>query len=218
MIKQPKRKKMKKILFSLAILGVIMLACKKEAAPSSDPAKTDSTAMAKDSLVDPDPTDTVSAANYTAAAANIQTAEKVRKFLQTEFKKDIDSKALEEKDKKFIQFEFDINDDGKKEIFVGLTGPYFCGTGGCTQFILNEDGSKLAHFTVSDYPVLIDTNKTNGYRDLFIYSGGKNRVVKFDGKTYPSNPSVLPELKTIPGDGLPKALDFAKEPYPWFKF
>lgn len=209
---------MKKLIFSLATLGLILVACKKEAAPASDVAKTDSTSVTSDSLVDPDTTDTIAAANYTAAATNTQTAEKVRKFLQTQFKKDVDSKALQDNDKKFIQFEFDINDDGKKEIFVGLTGPYFCGSGGCTQFILNEDGTQLANFTVSDYPVIIDTNKTNGYRDLFIYSGGKNRIVKFDGKTYPSNPSTLPELKLIPGDGLPRALDFTKEAYPWFKF
>lgn len=209
---------MKKIIFPLAILAIAIVACKKEATPSADAPKTDSTATAKDTLVDPDPTDTISAANYTAASVNIQTAGKVKKFLQTEFKQDIDSKALQDNDKKFIQFEYDINNDGKKEIFVGLTGPYFCGTGGCTQFILNEDGTQLAHFTVSDYPIVIDGNKTNGYSDLFIYSGGKNRIVKFDGKTYPSNPSTQPELKLIPGDGLPRALDFAKESYPWFKF
>ncbi len=209
---------MKKIIFLLANLGLVLVACKKEASPVSDTVKTDSTIVASDSLVDPDTTDTIAAANYTAAATNIQTAEKVRKFLQTEFKEDVDSKALQDGDKKFIQFEYDINDDGKKEIFVGLNGPYFCGTGGCTQFILNEDGTKLANFTVSDYPVVIDNTKTNGYKDLFIMSGGKYRIVKFDGKTYPSNPSTLPELKVVPGDGLPRALNYLNEPYPWFKF
>ncbi|GGP02142.1 hypothetical protein GCM10010992_05340 [Cloacibacterium rupense] len=209
---------MKKIIFSLATLGLVLVACKKEASPASDAVKTDSAVVSSDSLADPDTTDTIAAANYTAAATNTQTAEKVRKFLQTEFKKDVDSKALQDNDKKFIQFEFDINDDGKKEIFVGLNGPYFCGTGGCTQYILNEDGTKLANFTVSDYPVVIDNTKTNGYKDLFIMSGGKYRIVKFDGKTYPSNPSTLPELKVVPGDGLPRALNYLNEPYPWFKF
>lgn len=209
---------MKKIIFSLATLGLVLVACKKEASPASDAVKTDSAVVSSDSLADPDTTDTIAAANYTAAATNAQTAEKVRKFLQTEFKKDVDSKALQDNDKKFIQFEFDINDDGKKEIFVGLNGPYFCGTGGCTQYILNEDGTKLANFTVSDYPVVIDNTKTNGYKDLFIMSGGKYRIVKFDGKTYPSNPSTLPELKVVPGDGLPRALNYLNEPYPWFKF
>lgn len=83
---------------------------------------------------------------------------------------------------------------------------------------MNDDGSKLASFTVSDYPVVIDNTKTKGYKDLFIRSGGKYRIVKFDGKTYPSNPSVLTALKDIPGDDLPRALNFTYEPYPWFKF
>lgn len=207
---------MKKIIFSLAILGIISIACKKEAVASTE--KKDSTAVMNDSLADPDPTDTIAAASYAAFSTDLKTAEKVRKFLQTEFKDDIDKKAIDENSKKFIQYEFDINDDGKKEIFVGFTGSFFCGSGGCTQFILNDDGSKLASFTVSDYPIVIDNTKTKGYKDLFIRSGGKYRIVKFDGKTYPSNPSVLAALKDIPVDDLPRALNFTYEPYPWFKF
>ena len=69
---------------------------------------------------------------------------------------------------------------GKKEIFVGLTGSYFCGSGGCTQLILDDQGNLISTFSVSGYPVIIDINKTNGWKDLFIYSGSKNRIVKFD--------------------------------------
>jgi hypothetical protein len=101
---------------------------------------------------------------------------------------------------------------------VGFTGPYFCGSGGCTQMILDREGNVITQFTVSDYPVVIDNTKSNGWKDLFILSAGQYRIVKFDGKTYPSNPSMQPELKLLPGDGLPRALDFVNEPYPWIKF
>ena len=111
-----------------------------------------------------------------------------------------------------------MNEDEKKEIFVGLIGSYFCGTGGCTQYILDNKGIVISKFTVSDYPIVIDSNKSNGWRNLFIPSGGKNRILKFNGKSYPSNPSLEPELKEIPGDGLPRALFFMNEPYPWFNF
>jgi hypothetical protein len=65
---------------------------------------------------------------------------------------------------------------------------------------------------------VVDNNKTNGWKDLFIQSDGKYRIVKFDGKKYPSNPSIQKALNVIPGDGLPRALNFVNEPYPWFRF
>jgi hypothetical protein len=133
-------------------------------------------------------------------------------------KKDLDKNLIDSANRKFIFFEYDLNEDGKKEKFVGLTGTYFCGTGGCTQFILDYQGNVITKFTVSGYPIVIDQNKTNGWKDLFIRSGNKDRIVKFDGKNYPSNPSTLPALTLLPGDGLPKALDFTNEPYLWFKF
>jgi hypothetical protein len=142
----------------------------------------------------------------------------VRLTLQDLYKDDLAKNFIQENSRIFIFFEYDLNEDGKKEIFVGLTGGYFCGSGGCTQLILDDQGNVISTFSVSGYPVIIDINKTNGWKDLIIYSGNKNRIVKFDGKTYPSNPSVLPELKLIPGDGLPRALNFINEPYPWFSF
>jgi len=84
--------------------------------------------------------------------------------------------------------------------------------------VLDSQGNVITQFSVSGNPVVIDTNKTNGWKDLFIYSGSKYRIVKFNGKTYPSNPSILPELKVTPVDSLPRALDFEHEPYAWFKF
>ena len=141
----------------------------------------------------------------------------VRLTLQSQFKEDLEKNIIDSLSRKFIFFEFDLNDDGSKEIFVGLIGPYFCGSGGCTQLLLDNQGNIITKFSVSR-DVVIDTKKTNGYRDLFIYSGGKNRIAKFNGKTYPSNPSTLPILKLVPGDDLPRALNFENEPYPWFTF
>jgi hypothetical protein len=142
----------------------------------------------------------------------------VRLTLRDALKKDLEANMIDSISRKFIFFEYDLNDDGKNEIFVGLRGSYFCGSGGCTQYLLDNEGNIITKFTVAGYPVVIDTNKSNGWKDLFIHSGGKDRIVKFDGKKYPSNPSVLPALKGLPGDSLPRALNFINEPYPWFTF
>jgi len=213
---------MKNVIVVLALLAFFgITSCKKEAKPEES--TTDTTTVAVDSskteaVVDPDPTDTIPAGKYGINSSSIKTADLIRLTLKDLYKDDLAKNFIEDNSKKFIFFEYDLNEDGKKEILVGLTGGYFCGTGGCTQLVLDSQGNVITQFTVSDYPVVIDTNKTNGWKDLFIYSGGKYRIVKFDGKTYPSNPSILPALKVLPGDGLPRALDFEHEPYAWFKF
>lgn len=169
-------------------------------------------------VIDPDPSDSIPAELYGINSSNVETAQLVRLTLQEIYKEDLSKNSIDEISKKFIFFEFDLNEDEKKEIFVGLIGSYFCGSGGCTQYILDNKGIVISKFTVSDYPIVIDSNKSNGWRNLFIPSGGKNRILKFNGKSYPSNPSLEPELKEIPGDELPRALFFMNEPYPWFNF
>ncbi|WP_281811106.1 hypothetical protein [Vallitalea longa] len=49
-------------------------------------------------------------------------------------------------------------------------------------------------------PIIITDNKTNGYRDIVmdVYGGGINRfyaIMKYDGNSYPSNPSVEPRVE-----------------------
>jgi len=213
---------MRKIVLSLTVIAFLgMTSCKKEV--KGNEVATDTTAVVVDTaaatkMVDPDPTDTIPAERYGINSSNLKTADLVRLTIKDLYKDDLAKNVIDDYSKRFIFFEYDLNEDGNKEILVGFTGPYFCGTGGCTQLLLDNQGNVITTFSVSDYPVIIDTNKTNGWKDLFIYSGGKNRIVKFDGKKYPSNPSTLPELKVTPGDGLPRALDFTHEPYAWFKF
>lgn len=142
----------------------------------------------------------------------------VRDRLKLIAEEDLKLEIVDSLSRKFIFFEYDLNGDNLKEIFVGLTGPYFCGSGGCTQLILDSKGDVITMFTVSDYPVVISGDLTNGWKDLYILSDGKYHQVRFDGKSYPSNPSILPELGLIPGDGLPRALDFLNDNYPWFRF
>lgn len=169
-------------------------------------------------IPDPDTTDQIPGDQYLIDAMSQETAAKVRAKLESLLAEDLKLGIVDSLSRRFIFFEYDLNGDSVKEILVGLTGPYFCGSGGCTQYILKGNGEVLTKFTVSDYPVVIAPDKTNGWNDLYIRSGGDYRVVKFDGKTYPSNPSILPKFAMIPGDGLPRALDFMNDNYPWFSF
>lgn len=206
----------------LSLIGFLILVAVGCQSPSSQESTEADSVLTEivipEEIYDPDPTDTIPGNGYGINSSAKETAELVRKTVQDLFKDDLDKNIIDEYSRKFIFFEYDLNEDGNKEIMVGFTGPYFCGSGGCSQMILDNMGNVISRFTVSDYPVVIDNTKSNGWKDLFILSGGKYRVIKFDGKTYPSNPSMQPELKLLPGDGLPRALDFVNEPYPWFTF
>ena len=210
----------KPALFLLTLFFFSMISCKKESEQNEsnfDTSTIDSSDVNK-TLIDPDPTDTIPAGQYVENSSNLQTAEIVRSFLKKEYKEDLDRNIIDEFSRKFIIYEYDLNDDGNKEILVGLRGSYFCGTGGCSQLILDKNGNMIADFSVSGFPIYIDNQKTNGWKNLILYSGRKNRLIKFDGKQYPSNPSMVSVYKSTPGEELPRALDFEKEPYPWFKF
>ena len=172
---------------------------------------------APEPLYDPDPTDTIPGNLYGVNSSSKQTADLVRFTLQDLHKEDLKNSIIDSFGRRFIFFEYDLNDDGKNEIFVGLRGSYFCGSGGCAIYLLDNQGNVITKFSVSR-DMVIDNKKTNGFNDLFIYSGGKFRIVKYNGKTYPSNPSTAPALNVVPGDDLPRALNFVNEPYPWFTF
>jgi len=213
----------KNLLVFAAILVSSLYACntaekKEETAATTVESTTPSEATpAPEPPYDPDPTDTIPGNRYGINSSSKQTADLVRLTLKDQLKADLEKNLVDSLSRKFIFFEYDLNDDGKKEVFVGLTGPYFCGSGGCTRYLLDNQGNVITKFTVSR-DIVIDQKATNGFKDLFIYSGGKFRIVKYNGKTYPSNPSTLPALNVEPGDGLPRALNFVQEPYPWFTF
>lgn len=110
--------------------------------------------------------------------------------LKDQYKEDIELGIVDSLSRKYKYVQVDINEDSNKEILVGLTGPYFCGSGGCTFLLLNYHGDIITQFSVVRMPVYLDTEKSNGWNNLIVFSGGENRLVKFDGNSYPSNPST----------------------------
>lgn len=124
---------------------------------------------------------------------NNKEVELIRKQLLVLLKKDLP--AMTKEDRYFYYDAFDLNNDKKKEYFVGFSNSYFCGSGGCSGYILNNDGSVINHFTVTDFPIYVATSSTDKFYDLIMKSGGIAHLIKMKNGKYPSNPSIQEKLK-----------------------
>jgi hypothetical protein len=101
----------------------------------------------------------------------------------------------------------DLKDDGKQEVIVYVSGPYRCGSGGCDALILAPKGSSyrvITETTITRPPIRVLTTKSNGWHDISVLVAGGGiqpgyeARLSFDGKTYPSNPTVPPARRIGP--------------------
>jgi hypothetical protein len=95
------------------------------------------------------------------------------------------------------------------EIVTYVEGRNLCGSGGCGLAILTSDQGALhvlTETTVTQLPVRILNHSTNGWHDITVLArngvGGDEVVLKFNGKRYPSNPTLQPGHQRRKGDGV----------------
>ena len=95
----------------------------------------------------------------------------------------------------------DLSDNGVADVIVYVSGRAWCGTGGCVMLILAHEGESyrvVTETTITRPPIRVLATKSNGWHDISVLVAGGGvqpgyeAELSFDGKTYPSNPSVLP--------------------------
>ena len=95
----------------------------------------------------------------------------------------------------------DLNGDGRKESFIYITDPNYCGSGGCTLVILSraKRGYRVVmHSTVTKLPIRLLTTSSHGWRDIGVTVQGGGIIhsyearLRYNGRQYPSNPTVSP--------------------------
>jgi hypothetical protein len=93
----------------------------------------------------------------------------------------------------------DLNGTGSNEVIVYLMNGAWCGSGGCTTLILAPEKSSYCAVTrvsATWPPIRILETRSHGWRDIGVWvqgggiQPGYEAVLHFDGKEYPSNPSV----------------------------
>ena len=149
--------------------------------------------------------DSTTVSDYQKETTDEKTAEKIKAFLVKKLEKDLP--AMTKEDRKFSFYAIDLNDDKKDEYFISLEGRYFCGTGGCSFYLLNNDFSVNTYFSVTDAPIFRSSQKTEGWHDLILLgdrdekNGTKNFIhLKFNKSKgqYPSNPSLIKKTEIAP--------------------
>lgn len=97
----------------------------------------------------------------------------------------------------------DLDGDRQDEVIVYLEGQSWCGSGGCTALVLRRRGASyriVTSMTIVRLPILVLNQVENGWKSLAVRVGGggirpHEAVLPFNGKSYPTNPSVSPSRR-----------------------
>ena len=103
----------------------------------------------------------------------------------------------------------DLNDDHHDEAILHLEDRGFCGSGGCTTFVLTEAEAgwlPLGRITISRLPIYRLPEHHSGWFDLAVYVGGGGmqpglRAVRFTEGRYASN--FGPPIGRLPQQASP---------------
>jgi len=127
---------------------------------------------------------------------------------------------------RYIAAFHDLDGDGIPEAIVYPISSYWCGSGGCTLFVLKQAGgtwTEVSRSTISRPPIYVLSNVANGWHSLGVWvqgggiQPGYEAQLDFDGHSYPLNPSVPPAQRlagTPEGQVVIAGLEGAKFLYP----
>ncbi len=136
----------------------------------------------------------------TVAGAQPSRDQALRTFLQTSFAEARENYG----DTSYVAAFADLNGDGRDEALVSLRSGLFCGSGGCALHVYTPQGAswrEVAELTIVNAPVRLLSTRSRGWRDLGVMvRGGGIEIpyearIRFDGRTYASNPSMAPRLR-----------------------
>jgi hypothetical protein len=109
--------------------------------------------------------------------------------------------SAEDKTTRFSAALVQLGSDGSSQVIVYVTGRSWCGSGGCLTLILaplDVSYRVVTRITISRPPIRVLTSTSNGWHDIGVWvqgggiQPGYEARLRFDGKSYPRNPSIRP--------------------------
>jgi hypothetical protein len=140
--------------------------------------------------------------------------ESIRKFLQS---------RDDDKTTQYVAAFRDLNGDGKPEAIVYLIGKSWCGSGGCRLFIFQKNGASwkvVTTMTITNPPIRMLDTASNGWHSLGVWvqgggiQPGYEAELRFNGKSYPKNPTVPPARRAAKNLGGKVLIDSTANPKP----
>jgi len=186
---------MKKILSAiLIVITLFSISCKEQ----SDKNSTKKVKVKTDVIqteIDPESKTNSEQKNlsfeFAKQSVNDKLAIEIKNYITTKLITIEDLKLIPEDQRKFQIYQIDLNNDGENEIFVNFITSYFCGSGGCTILLLNNQLKPITKFTVTRTPLFAEQTLKNGWRLLLTKSEGELKELVYNDGTYPSNPSLI---------------------------
>ena len=95
----------------------------------------------------------------------------------------------------------ELNGGKEKQALVYLSNRDWCGSGGCTLLVLEQNNGsfrKISGMTISNLPIRVLDTTSNGWHDIGVrvkggVDPGHEARMRYDGKKYPLNPSLAPK-------------------------
>ena len=121
----------------------------------------------------------------------------LKKFLQT---------MTDDKAARYVAAFHDLNGDGTPEAIVYLQSNQWCGSAGCNTLILSRYGASwkvVTNISITNPPIRVLASSSKGWHNIGVWvrggglRSGYEAELRFNGKSYPRNPSVLPARKLI---------------------
>jgi hypothetical protein len=137
--------------------------------------------------------------------------DELRSFLQREFQHERDDLRKYRGQDPEIRYDaafVDLNGDRRDEAIIYLRGDGLCGSGGCELYIYTPQGRSWREVTalsITRPPIRLLNGRSHGWRDIgvFVAGGGilpgYNTQLRFNGRSYPTNPTVAPARRMPEG-------------------
>lgn len=116
--------------------------------------KTDHSKNAETESIKTNPAEKETTSQVEKPRNSDELTDKVKEYITTKYLTEADLRTISEDQRKFQLYLIDLNNDGKQEVFVNFNTSYFCGTGGCSILLLNDQLDPITKFTVTRTPPL----------------------------------------------------------------